>query len=249
MVKCLIFRLFLKLSNFELILRMKNTKRIILGVLAFAALSVPQVQGQTNFTTSSGTLNAAIPDGNPIGLVESSTISGVIGYVSSVQVTLDITGGFNGDLYAYLVGPQGGFAVLLNRSGVSAGNPFGYDNAGFNIILGVSGNNIHGYGGGSYSTNVSGQVTGTWVADGRNIDPQSAGSVFDAASTTSGLGVFNDLIPNGQWNLFIADLSGGGSSTLVSWGLTIVTVPEPQTWAMLVGGAGMLIALRYRKFA
>jgi subtilisin-like proprotein convertase family protein len=226
---------------------MKNTKQIILVLLAFAVLSVAQVQGQTNFTASSGTLNASIPDGSPIGLVESTNLSGLIGYVSSVQVTLNITGGFNGDLYAYLLGPQGGFSVLLNRVGITGSNPFGYDDTGFNITLDASGVNVHGYGGGSYTTNGLGQVTGLWAPDGRNINPQSSGSVFDAASTAAGFGVFDSINPNGQWTLFIADLSGGGSSTLVSWGLTIVTVPEPQTWAMVLGGAGMLLALRRRK--
>jgi subtilisin-like proprotein convertase family protein len=59
------------------------------------------------------------------------------------------------------------------------------------------------------------------------------------------MSVFNSMVPNGQWTLFIADLSAGGTSTLVSWGLTVVTVPEPQTWAMVAGGLGML-ALRRR---
>jgi hypothetical protein len=63
------------------------------------------------------------------------------------------------------------------------------------------------------------------------------------------LSLFNSTLPNGAWTLFIADLSSGGQSTLVSWGLTIVTVPEPQTWAMLVGGAGMLLAFRRRKIS
>jgi subtilisin-like proprotein convertase family protein len=66
-----------------------------------------------------------IPDGNPVGAVEQFTVGGVGGSVINVTVQLDITGGFNGDLYAYLVDPQGQMAVLLNRSGVDGGNPFG----------------------------------------------------------------------------------------------------------------------------
>jgi hypothetical protein len=52
---------------------------------------------------------------------------------------------------------------------------------------------------------------------------------------------------DGTWALFVADLSGGGQSTLVSWGLTVVTVPEPQTWALLGGGLAMLGWMRRRR--
>jgi hypothetical protein len=136
--------------------------------------------------------------------------------------------------------------VLLNRTGVVTGNAFGYSDTGFNIILSSGGANIHNYQSSS-PTYSGGQLNGTWAPDGRAIDPQSAPSVFDTAGTSPDLTVFNSLIPNGTWTLFIADLSGGGQSTLVSWGLTVVTVPEPQTWAMIVGGMGVLLAMNRRR--
>jgi subtilisin-like proprotein convertase family protein len=227
---------------------MKLTTSFISTVLGLICLVSTQAQAQTNFTYSSGTINVGVPDGNPVGVTRSTTLAGLSGYVSSVSVTLDITGGFNGDLYAYLADPNGNLAVLLNRVGVGSGNAFGYGDTGFNITLNSSAaNNIHGYGS-SYSVNGSGQVTGTWLADGRAINPQSSSSAFDTASTAANLSVFNNLIPNGQWTLFISDLSGGSSSTLVSWGMTIVTVPEPQTWALAVsGGVGLLLAMRRRR--
>ena len=202
-------------------------------------------RGQTNFTYTSGTLSTPVPDGNPIGITESTTTAGLLGSVVNVQVHLDITGGFNGDLYAYLAGPGGYTAILLNRSGVTAGNAFGYADAGFNITLDDSGVNIHNY---ESTFNPGGaQLTGTWQPDGRAIDPQSAPSLFDSTSPTALLGGFDGYNnANGTWTLFLADLSAGGQSTLVSWGLTVVTVPEPQTWAMLAGGAGMLFAFRRR---
>jgi len=50
------------------------------------------------------------------------------------------------------------------------------------------------------------------------------------------------LNPNSTWSLFIADTSGGGVSTVQSWGLQmdIVAVPEVETWmaAALVGVFG-----------
>jgi subtilisin-like proprotein convertase family protein len=216
-----------------------------------ALLLAGLAKGQTNYTYSSGTLNTAIPDGNIVGISETATLAGLSGSITGISVNLDITGGFNGDLYVYLVGPGGQMAVLLNRVGVTAagaGNAFGYGDAGFNLTFDQSGANIHNYqsgGPGSY-TLVGGQLTGTWAPDGRAIDPQSAPGAFDAASTAANLGQFNSLNPNGSWTLFLADVSGGGQSTLVNWGMTVVTVPEPQTWAMLAGGAGTLLMLRRR---
>ena len=226
---------------------MKIMKLKILAAWAAALFLAGVAQGQIQTNVSFTSVNTLIPDGNPTGLASSTNLSGLTGSIISITVALDVTGGFNGDLYAYLAGPQGGFAVLLNRTGLTAGNPFGYGDTGFNITLDdSSANNIHTYQLGSPIFS-SGQLTGTWAPDGRNIDPQSSGSVFDAASSTADLSVFNNTLANGSWTLFIADLSGGAQGTLVSWGLTVVTVPEPQTWALVAGGVGMLLALRRRK--
>lgn len=184
----------------------------------------------------------AIPDGNPTGLREVFNVSGLTSAVSSIQLNLDITGGFNGDLYAYLVSPSGGFAVLLNRVGLSGSNPFGYSTAGFNITLDAAGPNIHNYQSGSFQIS-GGQLTGTWAPDGRNISPTSSGGAFDAAATTGGFGSFVGSNPNGAWTLFMADLSSGGSAYLAGVTLTIMTVPEPSAWALLLAG-GLLGAIK-----
>jgi subtilisin-like proprotein convertase family protein len=228
-------------------------KILKLTVLAASVMALPlagTVQGQiatTNITSTS--VNSLIPDGNPTGLSSSTSISGVysLNYITSVTVNLDITGGFNGDLYAYLAGPAGEFTVLLNRTGITSGNSFGYSDTGFNITFSDGSPNIHLYQNDSPSYNGGGQLTGTWAPDGRNIDPQSAPSAFDSASPTADLSAFNGNSPNGTWTLFVADMSSGGQGTLVSWGLTVVTVPEPQTWVLVAGGVGVLLALNRRR--
>ena len=213
--------------------------------MALISLLALKSQADTNVTYSIAD-NALIPDGNPVGIVSSTNLSGLDMGITSVQVALNVTGGFNGDLYAYLLGPSGGFAVLLNRVGLTAANPFGYGDTGFNITLADGYANVRNYQSGSY-TITGGQLMGNWAPDGRNIDPQSSGTIFDGATSTAGLDLFNTTNPNGQWTLFVGDLAGGGgSSTLVSWGLTIA-IPEPQEWALLAGGAGMLVAFRRRK--
>jgi subtilisin-like proprotein convertase family protein len=222
-----------------------------LTFIAAAWLLAVVVHAQTNFTYSSGTLNTAIPDGNPTGIAPTTTTAGLPGYISTITVNLNISGGFNGDLYAYLAGPAGQFSVLLNRVGMSSTNAFGYSDTGFNITLNMTGANIHNYqlgGPGAYSLNGSGQLTGAWGADGTTVDSLSQPpSAFDSAPVTADLNNYAGTTANGNWTLFIADLSANNQSTLVSWGFTINTVPEPQTWAMLAGGAAMLFAFRRRR--
>lgn len=221
---------------------MKTNKPII---AAAAMLLAGVAWGQTYTSNYTFNVNAAVPDGNPVGVSSSTNLSGMAGSISSLSVTLDVTGGFNGDLYAYLASPAGQLVVLLNRVGMSSSNAFGYSDAGFNVTLTNGAPDIHTY---QMSVNpAGGQLTGAWAADGRNILPNSAPGAFDAGPTQD-LSSFNNYSPDGQWTLFIADLSsGGGQSTLVSWGLTVVTVPEPQTWALMAGGLGLLLALKRRR--
>lgn len=140
--------------------------------LAWQALSGRSQSLTTSLTNSTVT---ALPDGNPVGLMEQFNVSGVGSSVSNVQVTLDITGGFNGDLYAYLVSPQGQLVVLLNRPGVTSINPFDYGDAGMNITLdGIATNNIH-----DYVSTLGYSLSGTtWAADGRNVNPLAAISIL-----------------------------------------------------------------------
>ena len=70
-------------------------------------------------------LPAIIPDNNPNGYQNSLVVSGVLGPIAGVTVTLDITGGFNGDLYVAL-DYNNSSAVLLNRVGLSAGSSVSY---------------------------------------------------------------------------------------------------------------------------
>ena len=203
----------------------------------------------TNLSVTN-TPNAAVPEANLAGLASTLNVSGMSGVTASLTVALNITRGFNGDLYAYLLSPQGSLVVLFNRVGISSSNSFGHGNTGFNVTLdSAAGNNIHTYQSGSYSLNGGGQLTGTWAPNSRTIDPLAAPSAFDTAPTGNTMANLDGASPNGDWTLFIADLSGGGQSTLVSWGLTIVTVPEPQTNTLLGGSlaAFWMIARKRRK--
>lgn len=105
-----------------------------------------------------------IPDGNASGSAGTATASGFLPTISDISVKLNISGGYNGDLYACL--SYGGVLVpLLNRVGVTgtgAGDAFGYGDTGFNVTLSSAGaHDVHFYGNYSPSFNGSGQLTGT----------------------------------------------------------------------------------------
>jgi len=162
-----------------------------------------------------------IPDNNYSGWTDTRTVSATAGTINSISVTLNLAGGWNGDLYAYLL-HDAGFSVLLDRVGYS-GSGYGYGDSGFDVTLSATGNPIESYQSHSPTFNEAGQLQGTWQAH-------------------SGLGSFIGLDPSGTWTLFVADLSGGGVTTVQSWGLQmdIVAVPEVEAWiaAALAGAFG-----------
>jgi hypothetical protein len=207
---------------------------LVVGLMLWALNAQPaQVTGYWDGGFNS---NGIIPDGNVSGWQDTRTLSTPFPIIESVIVSLNISGGFNGDLYASL-SHASGFVVLLNRVGRTASTSFGYPDAGFNVTLsdapGVT-TDVHLYGG-----NAGAAVTGTYQPDGRDIDPDL---VFDTSPRTARLDRLVGLDPNGAWTLFVADVSSGGQSTLTSWGLEIQAVPEP-TPAALVTLAGVTLAI------
>jgi len=215
-------------------------KKIIVGLfLAASFILAPAAFGQITNSTNY-VVNLPIPDDDIVGITSSEMFVSDIQSINQVSVTLNIAGGFNGDLYAYLT-YESAFCVLLNRVGRMATNVFGYPDSGFNVSLtDFALNDIHTYR--NQSNPNGGVINGTWQPDGRSNPP---GSAFDTSLRDTTLGDFTGLNPNGQWTLFIADRSALGEATLVNWSLDIIgVVPEPSTWALLVCGGAIVLARR-----
>lgn len=185
------------------------------------------------------TVNATIPDNDDVGYTDTRNLVTLdISQIESVTVALNFTGGWNGDIFAYLVHSTG-FTVLLNRPGRDTGAPDGSATVGMAITLDdLATTDIH--------TGIpmsGGIVTGTWKPDGRTADPLV---VVSSDPRNALFSSFDGLDANGNWTLFVADQSAGNTSTLQSWSLTVTGVPEPSA-ALFAAMASMGLLRRRRE--
>jgi subtilisin-like proprotein convertase family protein len=224
--------------------RNRQAARLLVVMLAVGAFTA---RGQTNYTVGLSGINQTIPDGNPNGIFSQISVSDIPAALVNVSVNLDITGGYNGDLYAYLLFNNGSApatqVVLLNRIGKTATTPFGSRDPGLDVTFSDSAlTDIH------LTPDTGSTLTGTFQVDGRTADPQL---VLDTSLRSTFLSSYNGLYPNGTWTLFVEDAAGGDvdTSTLVSWGLNLTVVPEPDSFFLLVAGLavfGSAVLLRRR---
>ncbi len=191
------------------------------------------------------TPETAIPDANPSGITFThTTTTGDMNNINGVNVRLNFSGGFNGDLYGYLVFQATDNSIttttmLLNRVGRTGAADPGFATSGMNVVLSSAGpaGSIHDV---ANPASTYGNAATYYLADARTTSPN--GDFTGSTPAGSPLSVFDTYThnANGTWTLFLADLSGGDVSTLVGWGLDISVVPEPTTWALL--GFGALVA-------
>ena len=202
---------------------MKNPR--ITWVAWMLAMGAPVASLGQMVITRSFSVNEAVPDVGELVNAQSFGVAGAT--VAEVSLTLQVAGtgdgGFNGDLYAAL-SHGSAFSVLLNRSGKNTAGGAGYGDDGFNVTFSDSGaSDIHDYRvalGGNASTPVPGGPTGIWQPDGRNVDPND---VLQSSPRTAMLGTQVGQSAGGEWRLLVSDNSGGGTSQLASWGLSIRT--------------------------
>jgi subtilisin-like proprotein convertase family protein len=183
---------------------------------------------QTNLFTN---INKSIPDGDVSGVQDSRTVVSDITQITSARVRLKVTGNFNGDLYGYLRHSNGStthISVLLNRPGRAVTNSFGYSDCGFDVTFADSAtNDIHTYR--SVITPPFGSpLTGEWQPDARFVDPEIVTTTSPRSTFLSG---FAGMTAGGEWTLFLADVDGGATNFLNSWGIEFTGKTTPAiTW-------------------
>jgi subtilisin-like proprotein convertase family protein len=211
--------------------------------VAIASLTVaswfPSTASAAVTWTGTWNVNTSVPDDDPVGYSDTRTPIFSLGmFISKVTVSLNFSGGWNGDLYAYLTNGSG-FAVLLNRPGRDTGAEDGSSTSGMTVTFDDDAtSDLH-----SLIDLEVGAVDGTWQPDARNINPYT---VVTGDVRTAFLASLNGEDPTMPFTLFVADLSAGETSTLDSWSLEVTAVspiPEPGSHlAMggLVAGAALL---------
>jgi len=195
-------------------------------------------------------INATVPDNNAAGVSNSQNIADT-GLIREIQLTLNIQGGSNGDLYVYLSHGDH-LAIIMNRVGKSADLPEGYNDPGIHLTFADSAasGDVHTYRQtifGNDETPLGGPLTtdiaGPFQPDGRAVSPFS---VTTDSARTAPLSVFTGQQMSGSWTLFVADVNTGNTATLASWSLEVSTVPEPLSTAA-IGAALCSFALLRRR--
>lgn len=134
-----------------------KTHWLVLLALTSAVLTAPAVPYTYTWDTDFAN-GRMIPDADLSGWADTRTVA-ASGLIQSLTVTLELSGGWNGDLYGYLVHGDS-FAVLLNHVGSDQVGPLGYGDAGMQVEFSDNATeSIHGYGG---NVLLSGVPTGTW---------------------------------------------------------------------------------------
>lgn len=245
---------------------MKTVSKFICtaGLVGIAATASAQVfQGDLFRDTSNPNPGKAIPDGDLNGVVLSDNVNIHTPVdINRFTVYLDVAGdpvGANGDLNIFIKSPgaNGVIAQLVNRPGVTGTNPLGYQDNGIHVDFydgadpsGASHTDFHYYQNDPVYGVISDTtgVTGVFKTDGRDLDPLpvTGGSAFDTAGRTKTLAGFQGIDPYGDWTLFAVDVSSGGSSIIKDWGIDFSPIPEPQSYAMVIG-AGLMAFGIYRR--
>lgn len=191
---------------------------------AHAATTISYLQSWTG--------SVPIPDNGATGVTKTFTFTTGMAPVYDVNLLLEVEGGWNGDLYAYLY-HNGKISIILNRAGKTLANPFGAGSTGF--LLGFDDQattDVH------TSLAASGIATGIFQVDGRLVDPDN---VLDTDPRSNLLSIFNGENADGDWTLFIADVSSGETGTLKSVTLEILVVPEPSTALFFLGSFTLML--------
>ena len=188
------------------------TAVLLAGRPAEAALYTfggPDVNG--TYASSVSGLGQVIPDNSPVGVGYGFSFTHTGLGIGSVTLTVNMSGGYNGDMYGYL--QHGGTLIELFNPGSFSAN-------------GAAGSTL----------NLTLSSLSSTALSGATASDLASGLTYAAAGNLTG---FNGADPNGLWTLYFADQSPGDVMTLNGFNLSITAVPEPVNVA-LITFVGML---------
>ena len=191
--------------------------------------------GGGSYTVGAGDLGQVIPDNNPSGVAYTLNFGAAGLTITDIRISLNISGGWNGDLYAYL-SHGSDYTVLLNRVGAATSDADGYSTSGFDILLAPV--TTHAGIADIHTVPNPSSLPMAYAADGR--------VAYTDTSRPQTLDRFLDGDPDGSWTLFLADLAAGNASTLNRWEVDVTVIPEPGTMAMGCFAGVFLVATLVR---
>lgn len=156
----------------------------------------------------------AFPDNTPAGLASTATVSGVPGNITNVQVQVDATHTWVGDIVITLQSPSGTTITLLDRPGVPA-STFGCNNNNISVLF------------------ADGQPDPEGICDAAGT---GAAWPVTMAGPVNALSAFNGQDANGVWTLTISDNAAGDTGTLDSWELIVTPAPSGNCTVCPQGG-------------
>ncbi len=161
--------------------------------------------GSSTSTTCSNPA-LAIPDATPAGTTDTLNIASG-GTITDIDISLDVTHSWVGDLVANVSRPLGTAVTILERPGIPPGN------------FGCGGDNID-----------------TIIDDGSGVPVEGVCAGGNPTigtgpfSPNNALSAFNTEISNGDWVITISDNAGGDTGTLNEW-CVIATVDTGSSLA------------------
>jgi subtilisin-like proprotein convertase family protein len=203
-------------------------RRMALGTVAALAFAAMPALAQTTYTA---TVNQPIPDGSGSStagtpVVSTINVAGAPPQIQRIQVQLNITHTWVGDLRAVLTSPAGTSVNVLDRPGTSATSTFG-----------CSGNNVN-----ALFTDTAGQAAHTSCVP----DPGSGLTTGPYNINPQSFSVFNGQNPNGTWMMTVTDNAGGDTGTFVSWALEDVIFIPVELVAFEATTVGQAVVLNWR---
>ena len=166
----------------------------------------------TTNTTSSGTINLSVTDNIAAGVNSVLAVSNIPSgaTITKIEVTLNVTMTFDGDLIFNLKAPNGNIINLINQQGSSGANFT-------NTVVSSAGGTAFGSG--------SAPFTGTFTASlGSNVGPTSFKS--NVTAWTNML-----TASNGNWTLAVNDNAASDVAVINNWSIKFTYPTATVTWS------------------